>query len=113
MTREEFLHQLAFIDYEGDDIPFSNEAQRLADYDADRRVLIKEQRAEIERLKDLIEHLKIEAQGHAQEARAANSTIAEIYQCVIGSTGEPGNWHGAQPVRDEIDLLNRREDCVS
>ena len=47
----------------------------------------------------LIESLKQEAQAHAQEARTANHTIAEIYQVVSGETGEPGNWHGAEPVK--------------
>lgn len=47
----------------------------------------------------LIERLKQEAEAHAQEARTANHTIAEIYQVVSGATGEPGNWHGAEPVR--------------
>jgi hypothetical protein len=46
-----------------------------------------------------------ESRIHAQEARTANSTIAEIYQCVTGSTGEPGNWHGADPVRKHITEL--------
>lgn len=47
----------------------------------------------------IIEQLKQEAQIHAQEARTANRTIAEIYQVVSGATGEPGNWHGAEPVK--------------
>lgn len=68
-----------------------------------QRALIEQQAKELEQLKDLNEHLKIEAQGHAQEARTANATIYEIYQCVRGSTGEVGNWHGAQPVRDAMD----------
>ena len=65
-----------------------------------------EQRAKIERLKAVTDTLKLHAQIHAQEARTANSTIAEIYQCVSGATGEAGNWHGAQPVRAEIERLN-------
>jgi len=52
---------------------------------------------------DLVERLKLEAQGHAQEARTANATIYEIYQVISGATGEPGNWHGAQPVRDYVE----------
>ena len=49
--------------------------------------------------RDLINRLQLEAQIHAQEARTANATIAEIYQVVSGGTGEPGNWHGVEPVR--------------
>lgn len=48
------------------------------------------------------EHLKLEAQIHAQEARTANATIAEIYQAIRGASGEPGNWNGAKPVREYI-----------
>jgi len=39
----------------------------------------------------LIERLKLEAQSHAQEARTANATIAEIYQLCTEATGELGN----------------------
>jgi hypothetical protein len=53
----------------------------------------------------LVQKLKLEAQGHAQEARTANSTIAEIYQHVTEHSGEPGNWNGAQPVADELRRL--------
>lgn len=49
---------------------------------------------------DLAERLKQEAQIHAQEARTANATIAEIYKLVTGATGEPGRWNGAEPVRE-------------
>jgi hypothetical protein len=48
---------------------------------------------------ELIERLRLEAQIHAQEARTANATIAEIYQLCSGGKGEPVNWHGAEPVR--------------
>ena len=51
---------------------------------------------------DLHENLKLQAQCHAQEARTANSTINEIYQLCTGATGEPGTWHGAEPVRRAI-----------
>jgi hypothetical protein len=54
---------------------------------------------------NLVERLKLEAQMHAQEARTANATIAEIYQIVTGKSGEPGNWHGAEPVRKCIEEL--------
>lgn len=50
----------------------------------------------------LIQRLIHEAQSHANEARTANATIAEIYQVCSKSTGEAGNWHGAEPVRQRI-----------
>lgn len=52
-----------------------------------------------------------QAQGWKGEARCANHTIGQIYQLVTGSTGEPGNWHGAEPVRklvEERDQLRAR-----
>lgn len=55
----------------------------------------------------LVERLKLEAQAHAMEARGANSTINEIYQVVSGGKGEPGNWHGAAPVREKLEALQR------
>ena len=57
--------------------------------------LITAQAAEIERLTQ-------EAQGWAQEARTHKATVHEIYQLVTGATGEPGNWHGAEPVRTKL-----------
>lgn len=50
----------------------------------------------------LADRLRFEAQGHAQEARTANSTIYEIYQVISGGKGEPGNWNGAEPVRSYV-----------
>lgn len=62
-------------------------------------------RVERDAARELAERLKLEAQGHAMEARTANSTIYEIYQVVSGATGEPGNWHGAEPVRERFAAL--------
>lgn len=59
-------------------------------------------RQKIEELTALVERVKQEAQIHAQEARTANHTIAEIYQLCTGGTGEPGNWNGAEPVRQTL-----------
>ena len=61
---------------------------------------------------DLHERLKMEAQGHAQEARTANATIAEIYRLCSDGTGEPGNWHGAEPVRRKIAALRAERDAL-
>ncbi|MCL6653536.1 hypothetical protein A6R70_14690 [Agrobacterium rubi] len=60
---------------------------------------------ENEGLRNLADRLKLEAQGHAMEARGANSTIAEIYQIISGARGEPGNWNGAEPVRRYVSQL--------
>ena len=53
------------------------------------------------------DRLKMEAQIHAQEARTQRATVHEIYQLCTGSTGEPGDWHGAEPVRALVAELDR------
>lgn len=50
----------------------------------------------------------LKAQCHAQEARTANDTIYQIYRACTNGTGEPGNWHGAQPVIDELAAREQR-----
>lgn len=52
-----------------------------------------------------IANLKLQAQAHAHEARGANATIREIYRIVTCGTGEPGNWHGAEPVRSAVNAM--------
>jgi hypothetical protein len=59
----------------------------------------------ITELEALAETLKNEAQMHAMEAKSANATINEINQFISGATGEPANWHGAQPVKDFVNDL--------
>lgn len=68
-------------------------------------VELQRQEERIRALEALTDRLKQEAQIHAQEARTANATIAEIYQAVTGSTGEPGNWNGARPVVEKLRAL--------
>lgn len=63
---------------------------------------------ENEELRDLAERLKLEAQGHASEAKTANSTIYEIYQVLSGGKGEPGNWRGAEPARKYVETAEAR-----
>lgn len=48
------------------------------------------------------ETLKQQAEIWAQEARTQKSTVHEIYQLCTGGKGEPGDWHGAEPVRAVI-----------
>ena len=62
----------------------------------------------ISELETINAKLKLEAQIHAQEATTANATIAEIYQFVTGSTGEPGNWNGAIPVKEKFAEIEQR-----
>ena len=46
------------------------------------------------------------------EARGANATIHEAYQAVTESTGEPGNWHGAEPIKAELVSLRAQLDAM-
>lgn len=67
---------------------------------------------ELDRLRALVETLHMQAEAHAQEARTANATIREAYQAVTGSTGEPGSWNGARPIRDELDRLRAENEAL-
>jgi len=68
---------------------------------------------DLDAVRDMNERLTREAQMHAQEARTANATIAEMYQLISNATGEPGNWNGAKPLREYIERMNveREEAC--
>lgn len=68
--------------------------------------------AEVKRLTELAERLKLEAQGHASEAKTANSTIYEIYQVLSGGKGEPGNWNGAEPARRYVETAEAERDAL-
>ena len=77
----------------------------LAEIDKLPIVTLADAEAAAERLRGLVDRLKLEAQCHSGEARAANHTIAEAYQAVTGGKGEPGRWNGAEPIRTEIGQL--------
>ena len=67
-------------------------------------------RAEVKRLKALAARLQQEAQIHAQESRTQASIVKECYRAATGGRGEPGDWHGAQPVKDALaDARSRAE----
>lgn len=63
--------------------------------------------AERDEVQALADRLRLEAQGHASEARTANSTIYEIYQVLSGGKGEKGNWNGAEPAREYVATAER------
>jgi hypothetical protein len=54
MNRDEFLRDLRIADDVGGDEPLTSYAQRLADYDADRRVLIRENNVAFDQLNTVI-----------------------------------------------------------
>lgn len=66
--------------------------------------------AENNRLRDLVETLKTQAQIHSGEARCHSSTVHEIYQLITGAKGEPAAWNGAVPVKK---FLNKVEHLIS
>jgi hypothetical protein len=95
-ARTEFIPLFAKEDAKGGDGERLN--VQISQY-AYERDLARRERDEAIALAD---RLKLEAQAHAMEARTATSTVNECYQAVTGSTGEPGNWHGANPVREYV-----------
>lgn len=50
-------------------------------------------------------HLRQQAEQWAQEARTQRSTVLQSYQAATGATGEPGDWHGAEPIRERLSSL--------
>ena len=55
----------------------------------------------------LSDRLRQEAEIHAQEARTMKAIVHEAYQVATGATGEPGNWNGAQPIRDALERVRK------
>jgi hypothetical protein len=70
--------------------------------------LLESAATEIKRQRNLVDRLRTEAQTHSGEARTANSSLHEAYQAASGSRGEPGNWNGANPIKDEIERLRTK-----
>lgn len=70
--------------------------------------VIAKQEARIAEMEALNDRLLLEAQCHAMEARGANATIHDAYQAVTEGKGEPGNWNGAVPIKDELARLRDR-----
>jgi DNA repair exonuclease SbcCD ATPase subunit len=56
--------------------------------------------AEVTRMEAELDTIKQQAQIWKQEARTQASIVRECYQACTGSTGEPGDWNGAKPVRE-------------
>lgn len=85
-------------------LPYPNAMEVLGWADTElARLRQRTEKAERER-----DDARQQAQIHAQEARTQTATVNEIYQAVTGWTGEPGDWHGAQPVVAELNRLRQR-----
>lgn len=68
--------------------------------------------AALDRQSAAVDRMLQEAQIHACEARAANATLHEIYQICSDAKGEPGTWHGAEPVLQMRARLQRAEQAL-
>lgn len=87
----------------GSSVPLADELRAAADaLEATSRALSEKE--------GLIDRLRMEAQIHAGEARCHKSTVHEAYQACTGATGEPGNWHGAEPIRKALSEATRQRD---
>lgn len=89
---------------------FVGEAMKSSLYAEHLESRIEAEKKRADEAEALVERLKREAVQHAQEARTANATIAEAYQAVTGGAGEPGNWHGAEPIVAEITRLREENE---
>lgn len=69
-------------------------------------------RAQVAELEDQKEAVIQQAQIWRQEARTMRNIVAECYQAVTGSAGEPGDWNGAKPVREAISELKGGRDKI-
>jgi hypothetical protein len=58
-----------------------------------------ELKSEAERLRAERDAILQQAKIWKHEARAQRATVQECYQACTGSSGEPGDWHGAAPIR--------------
>ncbi len=87
-----------------DKVQFQSDAAFIAHARTDVPDLI----ARVKELEGLNERLKQEAQSHAYEAKAQRATVHECNQAVTQGTGEPADWHGANPVKDELSRLRAR-----
>lgn len=92
--------------------PAQSEGVYLPGNDTHNLKLLWDQRAEIQRLREEREKLKLEAEGWAQEARTQRATVREAYQAITGATGEPGDWHGAEPIKALVKERNRLREVV-
>lgn len=64
--------------------------------------------AERDSWRRVAERCETEAQQWKGEALAHKSSLHEAYQVLTGATGEPGNWNGAQPVREYVEAAEAR-----
>ncbi|HET8791698.1 MAG TPA: hypothetical protein VFM75_10855, partial [Modicisalibacter sp.] len=75
--------------------------------------IIDKQLEELAQLQSERDHAILQAQIHAQEARTQQATVAEIYRLCSGGKGEPGDWHGAEPVRRALADAEQREQALA
>lgn len=88
--------------YCGHQIPYGGS---LSQRDAHQAMVEHDQTCPCNPLVARADSLELEARIQAQEARTQRATVQEIYQLITGATGEPGDWRGAEPVRQLIEDL--------
>lgn len=60
----------------------------------------------VEKLRTERDYMQQQAQIWAIEANTYKNIVHSIYQLCSGSSGEPGDWNGAKPVREYIEKLH-------
>ena len=69
---------------------------------ADASIALQSQAERIKELEAEVAATKQQAQIWKMEADTQKATVREIYQLCTGATGEPGDWNGANPVREVV-----------
>lgn len=80
---------------------------------------VKADNREIQRISELdaqsaaaLEQARQQAQQWAQEAKTQRDTVHAAYQVCTGSTGEPGDWNGAEPIRKLAAQLEQAREAL-
>lgn len=107
-TEPDVLHKLAEA-YGNQRTTADEERQALMDALQSQAVRIKSQdaidtsmAARITELEAEVAATKQQAQIWKMEADTQKATVHEIYQLCTGATGGPGDWNGANPVREVV-----------
>lgn len=84
----------------------------MTDWLEEIRRLLEQIRGERDVLRAANESLLQQATQWRQEARTQASIVRECYAAVTGNTGEPGDWNGANPVREKLEALTAERDAL-
>lgn len=76
--------------------------EQLANFIEALDAAVQAERERADKAERVRDNARAQAESWAQEARTQRATVHDAYQAATGATGEPGDWHGAQPVRDAL-----------